>query len=387
MLTESDETESILKASVETFMRQESAMERLRQVKPGRPAHDRQVWAKLARQGWLAMRLPEQLGGSGLQARHAGAIAAVFGQFLLPEPFVGCALLPGMLAASANRAAAWHDILAALTDGEKVIAVAWQEDPQSLDVCPVRTNAANGPAGLLISGVKAGVVGAAMADDFLVTARLEGQPVLVAVARSAPGVRVETVTTSDGASLGTVYLENAPAQGAVLFEGEALLQALARALDEALLAVAAQLDGMAQAAFEIALDYMRTREQFGQKIGSFQSLQHVAVDLKVQHRLAAASYLSALQKLEAAGDVARHPAAVCAAISAAKARASDSALATARFGVQVHGAIGFAMEADIGLYMKSALRASAWLGNGAQHRRRVSLLLQEQASAARGADA
>lgn len=382
MHVEEDETELLLRDTAEVFVSREHSFARLRVLKPGAPAHDRPTWRKLAQQGWLALRVPERLGGSGLAMRHAGAMANVFGRHLLPEPVAACAWMPAALAAAAGRPQEWRDVLAALDDGEHVYAIAWQEDPQTLDVDPSDTVASRDGIRLRVSGVKYGVVGAALADRFLVTARLAGRPVLVAVAADAPGVRVDALATSDGGSLGTLRLDDAPVDGDLLFDGERLLNALRLALEEAILATAALLNGLSDAAFGIALDYMRTRVQFGRAIGSFQSLQHWAVDLKLQHRLADASYRSALRELEALLNAAQDGAAaspaalerVCAAVSAAKARASDAALATGRFGVQVHGAIGFAIEADIGLYLQSALRLAGLFGNGALHRQRFGAL-------------
>jgi alkylation response protein AidB-like acyl-CoA dehydrogenase len=382
MHVEEDETESLLRDSVDTFVREEHALARLRALRPGTPVNDRRMWCKLAAQGWLALRVPEHLGGSGLTARHAGALAHVLGRHLLPEPVATCAVMPAALAARADNPAVWRDVLAALDEGERVYALAWQEDLTTLDTGPTDTVASHDGRGLRVSGTKFGVVGAALADRFLVTARLADCPVLVAVSAHAPGVRHDTLATSDGGSLGTLRFDNAPAEGELLLDGERLVLALRLALEEAILVTAAQLNGLSEAALEITLDYLRTRVQFGRPIGSYQSMQHWAVDLKVQHRLADASYRSALRQLEALSGTASDGAAMsrsaldraCAAVSAAKARASDTALATGRFGVQAHGAIGFAIEADIGLYLRAALRLAALFGNGALHRERFSAL-------------
>jgi len=133
---------------------------------------------------------------------------------------------------------------------------------------------------------------------------------------------------------------------------------------------------------DMTLEYLRTRKQFGKAIGSYQGLQHRAVDMHIQQELCAAVVAEGLAALDAgvAGDERAQLAA------RVKARCSDAALAVARESVQLHGAVGFTDEYDLGLYLQRALVLSAWLGNGAVQRRRHALLTR-RAGAAAGAEA
>lgn len=367
MYREQDETGSMLTDSVSTFMQHEHSLERLRSVRAGHPAHDREMWSRIAAQGWLGIRLAERHGGSGLPLRHAAAVAESFGSHLLPEPITSCALMPAVLADFAVDNKAWAPLVQGVADGSLITAVAWQDDAHSLLPQYRGTLVVARGETLLVTGTKHAVNGAGLAHLFLVSAMQDGSPVLLAVPRSASGVTLHEVTTSDGGSMGTLRMKNVELDaGAILLRGDAVKAALALAIDEATLAVSAQLNGVGAKALEITLEYMRTRVQFGRAIGSFQSLQHLAVNVRLQNELAVASYQSALAQQE------KEPgtAATRAAIAAAKARASDAAIGAGSFGVQAHGAIGFAMEADIGLYLKSALRLAALLGNGTSQRRR-----------------
>lgn len=122
---------------------------------------------------------------------------------------------------------------------------------------------------------------------------------------------------------------------------------------------------------------MKTRVQFGRPIGSFQALQHRAVDLYLQQQLASAVLEDGLREL----DDAPAPEARSAIASRIKARCSEAGLRIAREAIQIHGAIGFTDEYDAGLYLKRALVLAAWLGNAAQHRRRYAqLTLRSEAS-------
>jgi alkylation response protein AidB-like acyl-CoA dehydrogenase len=143
-------------------------------------------------------------------------------------------------------------------------------------------------------------------------------------------------------------------------------RALRVALDASLIAAAALLSGIAAGALSRTVDYVNQRRQFGQPIGAFQSIQHRCADLYVGLQLAGAAWRRAAKLHdESPGDLAN-----AAAISAAKARASDVALAVGRAAIQMHGAIGFTEESDIGLYLRAAMQYSAWLGGAVAHRRR-----------------
>jgi alkylation response protein AidB-like acyl-CoA dehydrogenase len=120
-------------------------------------------------------------------------------------------------------------------------------------------------------------------------------------------------------------------------------------------------------------DYLRTRIQFGKPIGTFQSLQHRAVDLLLQQELTASVVAQALALLDNPDSDASARSALA---SRVKSRASDAGLQVAREAVQLHGAIGVTDEYDLGLYLQRALVLAAWLGNGTQQRRRYANLTQ-----------
>lgn len=371
MQVSQDETEVLLASSAEDFLAQEHSTERLRAAYAGQAAHSREFWRQLAAQGWLALRLPEPLGGSELQARHVCLLGSAFGQHIVPEPLIACALMPSVLAGRLPGSPAWAPLLAGLQDGSHVATLAWQEDPQSLDNRPMATLATREAEGFALTGVKHCVPAASFSDSLLVTAEIDGTAGLFVLPGKAPGVTIDERLTSDGGTIARITLDKVEVPGVnLLGQGGSVLAAVQSAVDEALLAVTAQLLGIGKAGLALTLEYMRTRVQFGRHIGSFQSLQHMAVDVRIQQALAEAAHRSALQQYEAAPGSAE----TRAAIAAAKARACDAAIAAGRFGVQAHGAIGFAAEAEIGLYLKSALRLAAFLGNAPFHRSRYTQL-------------
>jgi alkylation response protein AidB-like acyl-CoA dehydrogenase len=314
---------------------------------------DRAVVARMGEQGWLGLRVAEDAGGAGMGVAELCALAESLGRGLVPEPLVPLAAIALPLLAEAGRAG---DAL----DGTRIILPALAERAGRFEASDIATVA----EGNWLTGQKRFVPAGSGADAFLVSARAVDGVGLWLVPRDAKGVTLRVEATVDGGAF--TALDLAEAEGAPL-----LLDAripLARALDEAALATAAELLGVAEAAFARTLDYLRTREQFGRRIGTFQALQHRAADLAIQLALTRATVEASAATIDAGAQGTRR----AAAASQAKARASDAALLVTRACIQLHGGIGYTDEADIGLYLKRAMVLAASFGNAAVHRRRYA---------------
>jgi alkylation response protein AidB-like acyl-CoA dehydrogenase len=325
------------------------ALSRIRALRFAEPGFERGIWHEICAMGWTGLRVPAEAGGAGLGMHEYCALAEELGAGLVPEPLIPC-----VLAASALHGRP----LAALLGGTQILIPAWQERAGTLD--PGDQTAFDGER---LNGSKQFVHMAAGADAFLVVAR----GALALLARDAPGVTLDIARTQDGGHFGTLTMVNAPATP--------LLGRLAQdALDEAALATAAYLLGVMQRAFALALDYLKTRRQFGRPIGSFQALQHRAADLNIQLELSRASVQAAATIL----DTETAPAAQKqAAVSRAKARASESALLLARQAIQLHGGIGYTDEYDVGLFLRKAMVLANLYGSPTLHRARWTALVPE----------
>ena len=171
--------------------------------------------------------------------------------------------------------------------------------------------------------------------------------------------------TQDGGNFGTLILDNAPAEA---IDGDAT-----DALEHSHHGHSAYMFGLMDRAFAITLDYMKTREQFGHKIGSFQALQHRAVDMQIQISLTRATVGSAAHALDAAPTIAQRQAAV----SRAKVRASDAAMVVTRACIQLHGGIGYTDAYDIGLFLRKAMVLAPLYGPPSVHRARFRTVAPE----------
>jgi alkylation response protein AidB-like acyl-CoA dehydrogenase len=337
----------MLKDSAAGIAPRKGDLKRIRALRFTEPGFDRETWRKMCDMGWLGLRVPEDAGGSGLGVRELCGLAEELGAGLVPEPLIPAAMAAVLLP---------EDHLSDVLSGERIVLPAWQEQPNSL--------AMTGATTLLegrLNGRKLFVPMAAGADAFLVT--VPGR--LALVERDAPGVHVEIHQTQDGGNFGTLVFDRAPAEP---IEGDAT-----DALEQTIMASAAYLLGLMDRAFAITLDYMKTREQFGRKIGSFQALQHRAADMQVQLSLTRAVVKSAATAMDRVKSLEARQAAV----SRAKIRASDAAMAVTRACIQLHGGVGYTDAYDIGLFLRKAMVLVPLYGPPSAHRARFRRVAPE----------
>jgi alkylation response protein AidB-like acyl-CoA dehydrogenase len=362
---------AMLAQSVGDFVKRGADLPRVRALTQTRTEFDREQWRQLAELGWLGVLVPDSCGGLGLGLAEATIVAEGLGRALTPEPYTAVAVLAARVLEQAAAVPLRDELLAGLAAGERVPVLAWQEQADDFAGLKVACTAAPFEGGYRVSGQKKFVVGATAADGYLVTAQAADGLQLLWVPRDAAGCSTGLLPLADGRSYGEVTLKDvAVPREQVLASGSTVRAALDRALDHAAAVASAELVGVMKRANEMSLDYMKTRVQFGKAIGSFQALQHRAVDLYIQQELADAVLRDVTAQLDAAPDDRIR----ALAASRAKSRCADAALAITRAAIQFHGAIGFTEDCDVGLYVKRAMTVSAWLGNGRAHRTRYARL-------------
>jgi len=309
--------------------------------------------------GWLGMLVPSSADGPGFGLTEMALVLEQAGRGLVREP-IGLAIIA---VAALAQGHAPHPILRRAMLGDALVVPALQE--RAHDPLALRTEATEGGAPRL-TGTKMSVC-ADDAEGFLVSARGSDGPALYYVARDSAGVTVASAPTVDGGMLATLELQDAPAD--LVPPRQSSRNAVEALTDLALIALSAELLGVMEGAQELTFDYLRARKQFGKPIGSFQALQHKAVDIYIKTE----TVRSLLYQVAAANDPYRIEPALAVAV---KAKASEDALAVTQACIQLHGAIGFTDEHDIGLYLKRALLLSSLLGNAAAQRRRYSELTE-----------
>ena len=371
-----DDTQRLLRDSVAAFREREGGLDRARAARAQPPGFQRETWRKIADNGWFGILAPEAYGGMDLGLAEACVVQEELGRGLVPEPVAAATLaMRAVLHGDKDRAKA--ALLADLISGKTIAALAWQEENGCYDPAKMEMVAEQTAQGFRLNGVKRFVPAAEGADVFLVTAQGPSGPMLIRLARDTAGLRLDSDATIDGGAYGSVVLAGAmAAEEDIIASPAVMVAAVARAIDETRVLIAAELLGVMSQALDDTVAFVKQRTQFGRPIGSFQVLQHRLVDMWTQAELSRAAVRRAVTVIDDGGDSQE-----CAvAASAAKARCSEAALMIGRQGIQLFGGMGYTDECDIGLFMKRALLLSAWLGNATYHRRRFAALAPEAAA-------
>jgi alkylation response protein AidB-like acyl-CoA dehydrogenase len=306
--------------------------------------------------GWLGILVPGSANGAGLGLTELALVLEQAGRGLVCEP-IGLAAISAAALAQGHSP---HPMLGRAMAGEALIVPALQEGVHGDDPFAPRTHVAGKDGALHLTGKKTFVC-ADGADGFLVSAGGRDGPTLCYVARNAPGCVLATTQTVEGRRLSTLSLQDAPAD--LVPSRQSSRNAVDALHNLALIALSAELLGVMEKAQEITFEYLRIRKQFGKPIGSFQALQHQAVDIYIRTE----TTRSLVFQVAANNDPYRIDPALAVAV---KAKASDDALFVTKACIQLHGAIGFTDEHDIGLYLKRAMLLSSLFGNSAAQRRR-----------------
>lgn len=348
-----NDEQTMLRDSAATFTARRGGADRLRRQRDTDAKIDREIWTQAAEAGWLAILAPESAGGLGLGLTELCLVSEELGKGLVPEPVAAVAAVARALGASGPSEA--------LVSGERIVLPALMENTRSIgDEVPAVTAAPDGDA-LSLDGVKTGIPCPDDADGFLVSAA--GPDGLVLAVVNSDDAEIQAAPTLDGQTVGTIALNGVP--GAAVAGPNEAPAAIAGLLDALHLGNAAELLGVMEAAQEITVEYLKTREQFDRPIGSFQALQHRAVDNLAAIEMCRSLIYQGARALDGGGG---SPGLASAALS----KAATSALDVCKSAVQMHGGIGFTDEHDIGLYLKRAVILAARYGNAGVHRKRYA---------------
>ena len=325
------------------------------------------LWSHMVELGWPALTVPEEAGGLGFGAVELAVLVEALGQAVAPGPLLPTVsqFVPAVREAGSP---AQHDaFLRPVAEGGRSGSLALDDPAGTV------TRAEPRDGGWVLSGEKHLVVEAPAVDDLVVVARTpDAAAGAFVVPRDAPGVSVSPVNSFDPTRLlgGVVLRDVAVGPDAVLGEpGPSTEGAIARAVEEATVALALEGVGTTQAIFDLTLAYAKEREQFGVPIGSFQAIKHKFADMVIAiERARATCYFAALTIAE---DDERRTMAT----SMAKAAAGDAQRLVAKEGIQIHGGIGYTWEHDVHLLVRRAKADAALFGTATEHRARVADLL------------
>ncbi len=346
------------------FCRDRSPMAQVRSLMQSDCGFDMDLWREMAELGWLTIALPEQYGGAGLSLAEVVPVVEQMGRNLLASPFVSTTLAAQLLlaAGSDRQKAEW---LPKLASGS-IATLALFEAHGDWDLAHIDVTAMRDGDNLRLSGTKHFVLWADSAELILLSALLDGKPVMIALTKAdfpANATSRETI------------IDDTKRSFALALDG--LLVPATRLLDSApldplneaaLLLQAAEMCGGTQAVIDYTLGYLQTRKQFGKLIGEYQALKHPMVDAYIAYEKARSHLYSAAHSYGQQGTAAI-------AVHMAKAAADKAYAYAADRAIQFHGAFGFTHDCDAGLHRRAAIFHAAQYGDAAWHRAKLAELL------------
>ncbi len=351
------EEQILLQQSAKTFVARNAGSQYWRNHRDDGGVLNRKIWREIAEAGWLGILMPEESGGLDLGMTELALVLEQGGRELMLEPIAASSIAAGAIAR--GDGAAKSDLLAAILSGEQIFLPALQENFDGSDLGQTQTATTADGDGIRLSGSKRFIPAAAGADGFLVSAKGSKGLLLCVVKTDDLGVSLTIDETIDASGLAQLDLEDVPVPMAQVIATENLASELVAWINDRLIvATSAELLGAATKAFEITVEYLKVREQFDRPIGSFQALQHIAVDEFINVEIAK----SFVYRVCASMDFGQEDSAMAAAV---KASTSGGALSVAKNAIQLHGGIGYTDEHDIGLYLKRVAALAAQYGNQA----------------------
>ncbi len=370
------EEQEIFRESIARFLADSYAFDQRQKIVAADPGFREEHWQSFAELGWLMAALPEEYGGLGGTALETMVVMEQFGRGLLMSPYFATVVLGASLLVKGGSEIQKKRMLPAVAEGRLKLAFGHSEPGGRFALNDVATTAKKDGDIYRLNGQKSVVHYGSAAHMLIVSARTGGERrdaegiSLFLIPRDAPGLTVTDFQTQDGGRASELLLEDVGVAAEDLIGDEgAALPFVEEVSDVGIAALMAEASGIMWTVYEQTLGYTKTRQQFGQALGSFQALQHRMVDVFMACQLAQSLVYEATAALEA-----NDPAARARAASAAKYRLGLHARDVAQEGIQIHGGIGMTMDLPIGHYLKRITAINATLGDPAHHLKRFRRL-------------
>jgi acyl-CoA dehydrogenase len=370
------EEQTLLKSTAEVFFQKKSPVSALRGLRDNRDidGFSRPLWREMVAMGWAGASVPTKYGGLGLGFTELGVIMQASGRTLVASPLLSTVALSASCILLGGSEAQKMALLPQIVNGNLLLSLAAQEgshhNPQT-----VVTTATVHNDGYRLNGCKVHVLEGHVADMYIVATRTAGvrddeQGIsLFLVDRAASGVSVERRSMVDSRNMAEVRFDDVSVSSANLLgdlhHGYDLLM---QTQDRGNIALAAEMLGSLQAAFERTMNYLKQRKQFGELIGSFQALQHRAAKMFCEIELSKSVILQALQSIDDNDDN------ISIIASLAKVQLNETFKLVSDEAIQMFGGIGMTDEEDIGFYLKRARMAQQTLGDESYHVQRYAML-------------
>jgi len=367
------EEQAFLKDTAKKFAQEKTPTTHFRKIRDSEnpECFDREIWQEMAAQGWSGILVPEEYGGSNFGLAGIGVVLEELGRTLTPSPLFATSVVCATILNKVGSESQKKEFLSKIASGEVTMAFALEEGPRHKPFS-INLEAKKDKKNFILNGKKNFVIDGGFADYIIVaakTSKKEDQLSLFVVARDVKGMNIIPTTMVDHKNAANIEFKNVSiSEKNLLGTQNSAKEIIEETLDISRAALSAEMLGGALEAFDITLNYLKEREQFGEKIGSFQALQHRAALMFTELELCKSCVIEALTAFdEGSNDLQR-------IASLAKSKIGETFFNVSNEGVQMHGGVGVTDEYDIGLYMKRARVAEQTFGNSEYHRNRYAEL-------------
>ncbi len=367
------EEQAFLKDTAKKFAQEKTPTTHFREIRDNEnpECFDREIWQEMAAQGWSGILVPEEYGGSNFGLAGIGVVLEELGRTLTPSPLFATSVVCATILNKAGNDSQKKEFLTKIASGEVTMAFALEEGPRHKPFS-INLEAKKDGKNFILNGKKNFVIDGGFADYIIVVAKTsetEDHLSLFILSKDVKGLNIIPTTMVDHKNAANIEFKEVIIPEANLLGAQNdAKEIIEETLDISRAALSAEMLGGALEAFDITLNYLKEREQFGEKIGSFQALQHRAALMFTDLELCKSCVIEALTAYdEGSNDLQR-------IVSLAKSKIGETFFNVSNEGVQMHGGVGVTDEYDIGLYMKRARVAEQTFGNSEYHRNRYAEL-------------
>ena len=371
-----NEEQQSLKDIAREFLQKNAPVTHFREIRDTKNelGYDEALWKEMVDLGWSGILIPEEYGGFDFGMVGMGSIFEEMGKTLTPSPLFSTGVLGASLISLGGNNSQKQSLLPKIVDGSLTTALALEEGSRHSPFS-INTKAVKDGDNFKISGEKTFVIDGHTADLLIVAARTEGSTddssgiSLFLVDPDSEGIEITRTSMVDSRNAASIQFKDAIVSSSeILGEQNNGAGILEEVLDRAQIAISAEMLGNASQAFDITLEYLKERKQFGAVIGTFQALQHRAAEMYSELELTKSSVIAACNAVdENSNDLKRMA-------SLAKFKAGETNYLVTNEAVQMHGGVGVTDEYDVGLYMKRARVTEQIFGNSEYHLDRYATL-------------
>ena len=364
-----NEEQQMLKTSTKEFLDLKSPLSSLRDLRDNSyKTYDKELWMEMVEMGWTALTIPEKYNGLNFGYVGLGQLLEEMGRKLTLSPIVSTVLLSSTLISLSKNEILKAKLFQEIMNGSKLVSVAHEE---GVHHNPNMLNSLLSKKGerYVLNGNKNFVIDGSLSDYLIVSSKDESgsNTMLVLVDSKSDGISFNNKVHMDSRTYSDISFNNVKVEeSSFLSQGNDGNSILEKTFDIARVGLAAEMLGSIQEAFEMTMSYLKEREQFGVKIGSFQALQHRSAIMFGEIELCKSIVLKSLQAIDS------NDSNLPKLASLAKAKLGMTLKLVSNEAVQMHGGIGVTDDADVGFFLKRARVIQRTLGDSNYHLDRLA---------------